>query len=233
MNATVCTRTEEEVLAYVCGELGEEDEQSLAEHLAECGGCRDQAVEFRSLQDVLADCCAREIVRWHSFATPFGRMYLAATDRGLARVSWRQPDEGAFVRWLERRFSGRPVVQDPAALEAAEEQLREYFAGERDRFDLPVDLSALGDFDRSVLEAARGISFGQVVPYAELARRIGKPRAYRAVGNALNRNPVAIVVPCHRVVRSDGTLGGYGGGVEYKERLLEIEGREDLLERAS
>jgi methylated-DNA-[protein]-cysteine S-methyltransferase len=134
---------------------------------------------------------------------------------------------------MEERFPGRPVVRDGERLVEAERELREYFAGERSSFDLPVDLSSLSPFDRRVLEVAfRTIRFGEVVPYAELAKRIGKPKAARAVGGALGRNPVAIVVPCHRVVRSDGSLGGYGGGVRYKERLLEIEGRRDLL-RAS
>lgn len=228
-----CRRTTEEVLAFVLGELEAEEELTMAEHLGECAGCRDEAVEFRSLDGTLGDCCGSDVIRWHSFGSPFGTMYVAASDDGLVRVSWKQPGPDAFTRWLERRFEGRPVVRDPEGLAEAERQLREYFAGDRSRFELPVDLSALGDFDRRVLDAARKISFGQVVPYAELARRIGKPRASRAVGGALGRNPVAIVVPCHRVVRSDGSLGGYGGGVEYKERLLTIEGREDLLARAS
>ncbi len=98
---------------------------------------------------------------------------------------------------------------------------------------MEVDLSTLTEFERSVLaELTEAIKFGQVLPYSELARRIGKPKAARAVGNAVGVNPVPIVVPCHRVVRLDGGLGGYGGGVEYKERLLRIEGRGDLL-RAS
>lgn len=228
MTGESCGYTTEEVLAYACGELRAEEELAVAVHLGECEACREEAAEFRVLEGALRDCCAEGLVRWHSFETPFGTMYLALTDRGLARLSWRQRGAGAFVRWLEERFPGRPVVRDPDALAEAERQLREYFAGKRSRFDLPVDLSTVSDFDRLVLEAARRISFGQVVPYAELARRIGRPKAFRAVGNALGRNPVGIVVPCHRVVRSDGSLGGYGGGVQWKERLLAIEGREEL-----
>lgn len=229
MTGDGCGYTTEQMLAYVCGELVGRQEVEVAEHLAECSACCDEAVEFRLLGSVLGDCCAGEVVRWHGFPTPFGRMYVAASERGLVKLSWRQPGDDAFVAWLEERFPGRLVVHDPEGLAEAERQLREYFAGARDRFDLPVDLCTVSDFDRRVLEAARGISFGQVVPYAELARRIGRPKAARAVGGALGRNPVGIVVPCHRVVRKDGGLGGYGGGVEYKERLLTIEGREDLL----
>jgi methylated-DNA-[protein]-cysteine S-methyltransferase len=229
MSTDVCTYTEDEVLAYVACEMNPEAEAAMAEHLGECEGCCDQAVEFRQLDLVLPSCCKEETIRWHGFETPFGRMYVAASDDGLVRLSWRQADDDAFVHEQETRFAGRPVVRDPEALADAERQLGEYFAGERSEFDLAVDLSALSEFERSVLEGAGGLPFGTVVPYSELARRIGRPKAARAVGNALGHNPVAIVVPCHRVVRQDGTLGGYTGGLEYKEALLTIEGREDLL----
>ena len=125
---------------------------------------------------------------------------------------------------LREEFPDRPALRDPDALADVERQLAEYFAGSRRRFDLEVDLRPLTRFQRRVLEAAREIPYGRVVPYAELARRIGRPRASRAVGNALGHNPVGIVVPCHRVVKSDGGLGGYTGGVEFKERLLALEG---------
>ncbi len=111
-----------------------------------------------------------------------------------------------------------------------ERQVKEYFRGERTEFDMDEDLGVLSGFERGVLEELdEAIRIGQVIPYSELAKRIGKPKAARAVGNAVGANPVPIIVPCHRVVRLDGSLGGYGGGVKYKERLLEIEGREDLL----
>lgn len=223
-----CVCTTERVLAFVCGELSEAEELEVAEHLGDCGPCCDEAAEFRVVGEALTECCQHQVVRWHGFETPFGRMYVAAGDRGLVRVSWQQPSDDALVDQLEERFPGRPVVRDPAGLTEAERELREYFAGDRDRFDLPVDLGGVSDFDRSVLQETRRISYGQVVPYAELARRIGRPGAARAVGGALGRNPVAIVIPCHRVVRTDGGLGGYGGGVECKERLLAIEGRPEF-----
>jgi methylated-DNA-[protein]-cysteine S-methyltransferase len=168
-------------------------------------------------------------VRWHRFETRLGVTGVAGTDRGLARVTWEPVDEEAFVADLEERFPGAPVVPDPEGLEAVERQLLEYLMGDRKTFDLPVDLEGTSAFDRRVLRAASELGFGEVVPYGELARRIGRPRAARAVGGALGRNPVPVVVPCHRIVRSDGGLGGYGSGIEYKERLLRIEGREDLL----
>jgi methylated-DNA-[protein]-cysteine S-methyltransferase len=228
MNRQTCSYSEDEVLAYVAGDLAGDAAQAMAEHLGECEGCRQQAAEFAALGSALPAACAAEVVRWHSFATPFGTMNVAATDAGLARVSWQVPRE-EFLRELAERFPGRPVVRDAAALAEVERQLTEYFAGARSEFELPVDLSFLSEFERRVLGAARRIRFGEVTHYSDLARRIGRPRASRAVGNALGRNPVAIVVPCHRVIRRDGSLGGYGGGIEYKERLLTIEGRADLL----
>lgn len=232
MTEASCGYSTGDILAYVAGDLGEEASAAVAEHLGECEGCREDAVVFTGLADELPGCCAEEVVRWHRFTTPFGTMYVAATDRGLVRVSWQQRSQETFEREMEERFPDRPVVHDPDALAEVERQLREYFGGDRSRFDLPVDLSALSPFERRVLESARGIPYGQVVPYSELAQRIGKPKAARAVGNALGHNPVAIVVPCHRVVRRDGGLGGYTGGVRYKRDLLKIEGRDDLA-RAS
>ncbi len=228
MSADTCRYSEDDVLAYVAGDLAGDAALAMAEHLGECEGCRDQAAEFVALESALPACCEEGVIRWHSFETPFGTMYVAASERGLVRVSWGV-GVNDFVRETGARFAGRPVVRDGDALAAAERELREYFAGERSEFDVPVDLSALSEFERRVLDAARKLGFGEVVPYSELAKRIGKPRASRAVGNALGHNPVAIVVPCHRVIRRDGSLGGYGGGLEYKERLLELEGRADLL----
>jgi len=235
MTSQPCWVSEQGVLAFVEGDLEPEAELAVARHLAECEECRDQAAEFRALEDAIASGVAAVALRWHAFGTPFGRMYVAAGEGGLVRVSWAPPGDDAWVRELEDRFPDRPVVHEPEdpVLLAAERQLHEYFAGEREDFELPIDLDALPRFSRRVLDALQHeVGFGQVVAYSELARRIGRPRAARAVGNAVGRNPVAIVVPCHRVVRSDGSLGGYGGGVEFKERLLTIEGREDLL-RAS
>lgn len=222
-----CTKTEDEVLAYAAGEMAEEEAGEMAEHLGDCPGCRDQAVEFRTLAGALERCCD-EAVRWDVFETPFGTTFVAATADGLARVTWRESDPDAFADDLADGWPDRPVVRDPAALAEAERQLAEYFAGERTDFDLAVDLAGLTDFERRVLTAVREVGFGEVVPYAELARRMGSPKSARAVGNALHANPVTIVVPCHRVVRKDGSLGGYGAGVEYKRRLLAIEGLGEL-----
>lgn len=229
MSAQSCRVTEDQVLSYVAGDMAGTEELEMAEHLADCAACREQAVDYRLLEVCLDHVTQEDAVRWSSFDSPFGTMYVAATEAGLSWVSWRQPDDDALLEVLSKRFPRRPLVRDDAALADWRTQLSEYFAGERTSFDLSVDLRSLSDFERAVLEAARGIPYGEVIPYAEVARRIRKPRAMRAVGNALGHNPVAIVVPCHRVVRSDGKLGGYTGGTEYKRKLLAIEGRLDLL----
>lgn len=164
--------------------------------------------------------------------SPFGRVLLAATRRGI--VAAGVDDEARFRSDLEARLSG-PVVRDGpgapdgagAMLERARVQLMDFFAGRRKAFDLPLDLRGVPDWDRRVLEATRSVPYGEVTSYGRLARMIGTPRAARAVGGALGRNPVWILVPCHRVVAGDGSLGGYGGGLgalDVKRALLASEG---------
>ncbi|MFQ5665717.1 MAG: methylated-DNA--[protein]-cysteine S-methyltransferase [Candidatus Binatia bacterium] len=115
------------------------------------------------------------------------------------------------------------VVRSPAKMAAIVQQLTAYFSGHRRTLDLPLDLRRATVFQRRVLLAARQVPAGQVVSYGEIAKRIGQPRASRAVGQALGRNPIPIVIPCHRVVAGDGTLGGYTGGLHIKKKLLGIE----------
>lgn len=213
---------------FAAGELEGDAATAVAEQLGGCDPFRERAVDDRTLRGVDV-CSGPGAVRWHRFRVPFGTLRVAASDEGLVRLSWQEASDDAFAAELRRRFPDRPVVRDRGSLAGAERQLREYFAGDRTAFDLPVDLSSLADFDRRVLRAARRLSHGEVSSYGSLAREIGRPRAARAVGNALGRNPVAIVVPCHRVIRSDGSVGGYGGGIERKVALLRLEGREDLL----
>ena len=155
--------------------------------------------------------------------SPIGTLSLAATADGLVRVGF--PREGdAFVDESAEHLSPR-VVLLPARLDAARRQLDEYFDGHRRRFDLAVDLSLAHGFRRTVLEKLyETVAFGQTLSYLELAQRSGSPRASRAVGSAMATNPVPIVVPCHRVLRSGGALGGYGGGLDVKRYLLALEG---------
>jgi methylated-DNA-[protein]-cysteine S-methyltransferase len=225
-----CTYCEDDVLAYVAGDLETEADLEMSVHLADCEDCRESAADFKALDCVVADCCRNEAIRWHTFESAFGRMFAASTSKGVARLTWRDVGEEGFLDWMTEQFPGRPLIRDPEALAEVEREVTEYFQGERTHFDMELDLGAMSEFERQVLEElTEAIRFGQVIPYSTLAKRLGKPRAARAVGNAVGANPVPIIVPCHRVVRLDGSLGGYGGGIEYKEKLLEIEGRQDLL----
>jgi methylated-DNA-[protein]-cysteine S-methyltransferase len=154
--------------------------------------------------------------------TPVGVLGLAAGPRGLRHLSYVRSEDD-FLRRLLAEHGDVPVFRSDA-LDDVRRQLDRYFAGRRLDFDLPVDLDDLAPFHRRVLGATARIPAGRVATYTEVARRAGSPRASRAAGNALHTNPVAIVVPCHRVVRADGSLGGYGGGLPVKEWLLEHEG---------
>jgi len=153
--------------------------------------------------------------------TPVGPLFLAVSDRGLCAVSFRSSLED-FLRRLERR--GFRPSPGPKRVRETVQQLREYFAGRRRRFDTTVDLAGQTPFQRQVLEAAARVPAGSVASYGDIARAIGRPTATRAVGAALGQNPVPIVVPCHRIIGSDGGLHGYGGGLDVKEKLLRLEG---------
>jgi methylated-DNA-[protein]-cysteine S-methyltransferase len=149
--------------------------------------------------------------------SPLGPMLLAATNRGLAGVWFEGQKHGPDSRgW--REDPQNPVLREAAA------QLRAYFAGERQAFDLPLDLQAGTPFQQSVWVALRDIPRGGTTSYAQLARRLGRPQAARAIGAAVGRNPVSVVVPCHRVLGTDGSLTGYAGGLERKTALLKLEG---------
>lgn len=143
--------------------------------------------------------------------TPIGPLEVAATDEGLARVSFGGPE--------------LPDDGPPAALAEIRRQLDEYFAGRREVFDLPVDWSSTSGFQRLALEELfTGIGFGETISYGQLAARTGHPEASRAVGVAMATNPIPVVLPCHRVLASGGQLGGFGGGLEMKRWLLTHEG---------
>ncbi len=154
--------------------------------------------------------------------TPVGVLGLAAGQRGLRRLSYVK-DEDTFIERLLAEHGDLPVLKSDA-LDEVRRALDRYFAGKRLDFDVAVDLGDLAPFHRRVLDATARIKPGHVRTYSEVAASAGSPRAMRAAGNALHTNPVAIIVPCHRVVRTDGSLGGYGGGLPIKEWLLEHEG---------
>jgi len=158
--------------------------------------------------------------------TPVGTLVLAATRRGLVRVSYTDDEDDfeATLAQLARSVSPR-ILAVPGRLDQTRRELDEYFAGARTRFELPLDWRLTQGFGRRVLRSTARIPFGSVSTYAHVAAEADSPRGSRAAGNALGANPLPIVVPCHRVLRSGGALGGYGGGVERKLTLLAIEGR--------
>jgi methylated-DNA-[protein]-cysteine S-methyltransferase len=155
--------------------------------------------------------------------SPVGKLLLATTPRGLVKVSFPiQPLDEVLER-LAREISPR-VLEAPAQLDDARRELDHYFEGSLRDFDLPLDWRLTHGFYRKVLRATAHIPYGQTRSYSEMAKRAGSPRAVRATGSALGSNPLPIVVPCHRVLRRGGALGGYGGGIEMKRTLLELEG---------
>ena len=161
--------------------------------------------------------------RYTSLRTPLGTVYVAYTDRGVGHVDLAG-SEDTFARAFRRRF-GRPAMRDPRPPAELRQSLRTFFSS-GEPFRGRVDLSLVGPFERAVLEQLRRIPRGQVRTYREIAAALGHPSASRAVGNACAKNPLPLLVPCHRVVRSDGGLGGYSlrGGPGLKRRLLEREG---------
>jgi methylated-DNA-[protein]-cysteine S-methyltransferase len=155
--------------------------------------------------------------------SPFGRLLVAVGKRGLVRVAYPDRSADEVLADLADEISPR-VLESPRSTEEARRELDEYFQGRRRTFDVKVDLSTIQGFSRKVLQQTSRIPFGSVITYRDVATRAGIPRAVRAAGNALGANPVPIVVPCHRVVRTGGGLGGYTGGLERKEALLALEG---------
>lgn len=156
--------------------------------------------------------------------TSIGTVFVAVSERGLVALDFGL-DEQAFVERVRAR-SRRSVIRSQPKAEEILRQVQEYLADERDRFDLPLDLGGASDFQRKVLLAAAQIPRGQIRTYHQVAQAIGKPKAARAVGQALGHNPVPLVIPCHRVLGSDGSLHGYsgGGGLKTKAWLLRLEG---------
>lgn len=155
--------------------------------------------------------------------SPFGPLLLAQTRRGLVRVGLPNQDAEELLADLSERVSPR-VLEAPAQLDEARRELDLYFEGKLDHFDLPLDWRLSGGFRQRVLRAISRIPYGQTRSYTEMARKAGNERAVRAAGTACGSNPIPLVVPCHRVLRTGGALGGYGGGLPMKRALLELEG---------
>ena len=171
------------------------------------------------------DAAARESlldVAYDLVDTPIGKLFVATTERGLCRIVY-DAEPAQEIELLARRFGNR-VLRSAAPIDPARRELDEYFERRRTRFDLQIDLAVVADFNRRVLDELAQVPYGEVVTYGELAARAAHPRAARAVGTVMNRNPLPIVLPCHRVIGANGKLTGYGGGLHRKEALLRLEG---------
>jgi len=151
------------------------------------------------------------------------RIWFAVGAQGLVAVQMGHVDEAEFLAAQSGRLKGT-LYRDDSRTADIKGQLRDYLDGKRHAFDLPIDWRQMTDFQAVVLRGAQKIPAGQVLSYGELAQKIGKPKAARAVGRALGTNPMPIVIPCHRVLASDGSLTGYIGGTEVKAHLLQLEG---------
>jgi len=225
----------------VFGDLSQNDEQWVRSHTLTCRYCagildslEEVCSSLDACNDDICEQAARSVpaphiamgvpeARYGFSDSPVGDVLVAATDDGVCEISYlSNHDRYDILREIERR--GFLVYEKPAAVQPAVDQLREYFAHQRKEFNLPLDLTGVTPFTRDVLTATYDIPYGKVKTYGDVAELIGKPRASRAVGNALGRNPIPVVIPCHRVVLSSGAMGWYTGGPEIKRTLLGIEG---------
>jgi len=186
---------------------------------------RDEAQTTARLHDqlvVAADTDQLLDVAYRTVDSPVGTLLLAATDQGLVRVAYQLEDHDQVLQTLSERVSPR-ILHAPRRLDQVARQLAEYFDGDRRDFVLPLDFQLAHGFRREVLACLVMIDYGHTETYAQVAAATGHPRAVRAVGTACATNPLPVIVPCHRVLRSDGKLGGYVGGLQTKTALLSLE----------
>lgn len=238
--------TEDVLIAYFCGDLGPERGRRLEQHVANCQPCAreyrvhkelfaglvhmlapaDQPRNPRTIREALQSALQTNRIDYSIlYPTNFVPTLLACSHKGLVCVMMGDFSGFEFVEKLKSRFPNQWIVESFDRTEPFRQQFEAYFARRSAEFEMPIDDTLITtDFRRQVLFALRDIPYGHFITYGELARRIGKPKASRAVGNALGNNPLPIVLPCHRVVAAEGNLGGFTGGIELKIKLLELEG---------
>ena len=160
--------------------------------------------------------------------SPIGRLFVAATEEGVVRIGLATESEDELLTELAASVSPR-ILGAPRRVDPTRRQLDEYFGGDRRSFSVPLDWRLTRGFRREVLEELVAVPYGETTTYSELAAEAGRPRAVRAAGTALATNPIPIIVPCHRVLRSDGSVGGYRGGSDAKRTLLALEGESGTM----
>jgi methylated-DNA-[protein]-cysteine S-methyltransferase len=199
----------------------------LTDRLRRAGGSpdggRSELDDLRRRLAAAADDDGLVQVGYRTVDSPLGRLLVAATGAGLVRVAFEAEDHDVVLQELADRIGPR-VLRLPSRTDLVARQLDEYFAGRRHGFSVELDLQLVRGFRRDVVVGLVDIPYGRTESYAQVAARAGRPSAVRAVGSACSHNPVPVVLPCHRVVRSDGSLGQYLGGVEAKAALLALEG---------
>ncbi|HEU0165087.1 MAG TPA: methylated-DNA--[protein]-cysteine S-methyltransferase, partial [Thermomicrobiales bacterium] len=233
-----CIVAEEAMPGYLFGELNPSEQRWLIAHIEGCTWCSRIFASFGELNAALDEIDAEVGARtppsvagrlglkeacYGQMETPVGPLLVAVSDGKLCATSWiRNGTREAAIRDLEAR--GFLAVANQDAVAPVIDQLNRYFEGAIRGFDIEIDLSGVSEFTHKALIGIRDIAYGDVKTYGDVARKIGQPGATQAVGNAMGRNPIPIVIPCHRVVRSDGSMGHYTGGADIKEALLAIEG---------
>lgn len=154
--------------------------------------------------------------------SPVGKLYLGATEKGICSALWRKEAWYRFIEQMDELYV-LSLIQDEGKLAKIKKELTAYFAGKLKKFSVPLDLVSVSGFDKKVLEATATVEFGETISYGEVAALAGSPRGSRAAGNALSKNPVPVIIPCHRVINADGSIGGFTGGLDRKRTLLGIE----------
>jgi methylated-DNA-[protein]-cysteine S-methyltransferase len=235
-----CDVCEESLPAYVLGDLEPIDQSWIDEHTSTCSDCRNELECFQGIDNLIDRCCASDTAElpplpvlpqktghrdaaYGTVESPIGELFVAVSDEGVCEIGfgWMDDETGFETRLAHRGFN--PMRNQTRISEIAGE-LNEYFSGKRSHFAVPLDFSGLTPFSRAVLDATANVPFGETRTYHQIAAQIGNPGASRAVGNALNKNPIPLIIPCHRILPTGKGIGKYAGGVEAKQRLLSLEG---------
>jgi len=236
---------EDLVMALYLGDLTGEEEQRLYRHVSDCKGCHREYNMYREvltgvetlvkemggagraaiLRATIKQMMRQKQIYYDLFHHPLvGPMWVAATDRGVCTVQFSDRTPFEIEEFLREKQPEGWITRDKAATAVVVNELREYFQGRLRRFSLAIDWRLVPTgFRRQVLEVVSKIPYGQVYTYGQVAKALGRPQAVRGVGQALKSNPIAIIVPCHRVISRGGKLGGFSAGVNIKRRLLELE----------